>query len=103
MRLKCRRNLVKKPRESINLSMRPMHLSVNKDGLILVSDESSKQAVLLSSDLNELQILASEEHGMGLPWRTCFDEATDQWFVADHHRVMVCRIKAGKLRESLSI
>lgn len=68
--------------ESNRIWREPTYLSVDKEGLILVSDVSCK-AVLLSSNLDEPQILVSGEDGMKISWRTCFVESTGRWFVAD--------------------
>lgn len=87
--------------ESFNVLMKPTYLSVDGEGSILVSDESKKQAVLLSSNLDKPRILVSEEDGIKLPWRTCFDGSTKQWLLADLHRFMVLRVKDATVEQKL--
>lgn len=70
----------------------PIYLSVDKEGSILVSDSPNK-TVLLSRNFDKAQIIVSKKHGLKRSWRTCFNEVTGQWFVSDHHRVMICRVK----------
>lgn len=70
--------------ESIVRLMDPIYL--------LVSDKSHKSSVLLNCNLDTQRVFVSEEHGLTLSWRTCFDELTGQWFVSDYQRVIVCRV-----------
>lgn len=57
--------------------MEPIYLYVDKEGSILVSDKTHKTSVLLNSNLDKPRTIVSEEHGLSLPWRTCFDESTN--------------------------
>lgn len=79
--------------ESTSTFVGPSYLSVNKKGSILVTNILNSRAVLISSNLDAPQILTSDELGMLLPRRTCFDESTGQWIVADYRTFVMCRPK----------
>jgi len=85
--------------DSVRLK-KPTYLSMGPDGSILVSDTSKMQVLLLSSNLVDPKILISEEHGLGLPGRTCFGESECDCFVADYHYVVVCRVVDGKVNRA---
>lgn len=84
--------------ESINSLHYPMFLSANNEGSILVSDIN---LVLLSSNLDKPRILVFRECGLPGLWRTCFDEPSGQWFVANGDRFMVCWVRNKEIMQKI--
>lgn len=82
--------------------MEPIYMSVGKKGSILVSiatGKTSGKIVLLSSKLDKPQELASEKDGLNSSLKTCFDESTGQWLVADNNRVITYRVKGKDVHQ----
>ena len=82
--------------------MEPIYMSVGKKGSILVSiatGKTSGKIVLLSSKLDKPQEIASEKDGLNSSLKTCFNESTGQWLVADNNRVITYRVKGKDVHQ----
>lgn len=64
---------------------RPVYLSVDRSGFVMVADNLNNRILLLDSDLNlRREIISEEKYGLRNPSSIVFDEPSGQMFVADN-------------------
>jgi len=65
---------------------RPVYLSVNGNGFVMVADQLNGRVLLLDSNLEYKRVVLSKEdkHGLHDPWNIILDESNSRLFVADN-------------------
>ena len=65
---------------------RPVYLSVDGNGFVMVADQLNGRVLLLDSNLDYKRILLSKDkkHGLHDPWNIALDESNSRLFVADN-------------------
>ena len=72
---------------------RPVYLSVDENGFVLVADQFNSRVLLLDSNLTfQREILSEEKHGLRHPARIILDESS-RILVADESRILIFQMK----------